>query len=220
MKGDDRASIMTKLTAGSTTGRLVLLSVLLVALTTWMLFELQVEIMGREHTRQLRPFTMGYLVPVMTMIIIGGRWFGRLTLALSGLMTAFVLVPPFLSMRIARPRDWVELAFLLIVGEVLGWIISSVRQDMALMEDVEQSPFTLSLLQQVKDATKQVPGVIGLGKFLLRRHGLEYIIDADVYVDPAQTVGAGQVIAMRVEEDVRRVYSLIGDVKVRLRPIE
>lgn len=197
--------------------RLLLLCLALAAGTTWGLFELQSVIESHEH-RAVRAYGIGFLFPVLVMTIVGGRWSGRLTLWLSALATVIFLTPPLHSLVINRLRDGVGLILLLAVGEALVRGLDRIRRKMALVEDVEQSPFTISLLRDARDAGAAAAGVAGLGRCAVRRRGLEFFLDMEVFVVGSLSLAEAQDIAQRVDAAVRATYPLIGDVRVRLRP--
>ena len=199
---------------------LLLLTVSLVAATTYALLALQNALLAREQDIPLRPFSIGYLVPLFVVTTLGGRRLGRLALGLCALLTVFVLAPPDYTMAWLRPRDWAELALLLVVGEIMVRGVDSIRRDMALREDVEQSPFTASLIAQAKDAACGVAGVEGVGQCALRRRGMEYFLEMDVLVRGTASLRDADAVASHVSEAVQGVYHLIGGVRVRLRPVD
>ncbi len=197
--------------------RLALLSLLLVGVATWGLHYLQTALEQAEHTKTVRPFSMGFLLPILALTALGGRWFGRLTLALSVWMTALVLVPPAFNLMVHRPRDWAELALLIVIGEAVVRFVDLIRRDMALQEDVDQSPLSRSMLEEAKTFARSVSGVERLGPCLFRRRGVQYMVDMDVYVEGGLSVAQGQQVAGRIEAGVRAEHPLIQSVRVRVR---
>lgn len=200
--------------------RLLLLTLVLVGMTTWALLEMQNALQAREHGIPLRPFTIGYLIPLFIITSLGGKRFGRLAVGLSVLLGLFFLTPPEFTFALARPRDWAELTLLVLVGESLIRGLDSIQRDMALREDVEQSPFTASLIMRAKESACHISGVESVGQCILRRRGIEYYLDVDVFVNGALPLREADKVAHGVQEALYGIYSLIHDVRVRLRPTD
>ncbi len=198
--------------------RSLLLALLLVTLTTWGLYALQSTLSADDRGALVRPFCIGYLVPLFVMTVRGGKRLGLITLLLAALMAVYALMPPTFSWHIYRQRDWTELGLLLVVGSVLVVGLDEFRRALAVRESVEDTPFTAGLLKRVKEAARDVPGVAVLGQCFLRRQGMQYVLGVDVFADAHLTLVQGEVVRGQVEAAIRQTDGLIYDVRVRVRP--
>lgn len=115
-----------------------LLSLPVVAATAICLFQLQSAITHAEGGH-VRPFGVGFLLAVALITSLGGRIPGLFTLFLSSLTTMLILTPLAAGGSYGRPRDWTELALLLIVGGVVIQGLEALRQNERLLAESEES---------------------------------------------------------------------------------
>jgi divalent metal cation (Fe/Co/Zn/Cd) transporter len=78
----------------------------------------------------------------------------------------------------------------------------------------EPATFTLAVRQQALTA----PGVLGVEKLLVRKTGLEYLVDIHVEVDPGISVREGHAIAHAVKDRVVNHIVQVKDVLVHIEP--
>jgi cation diffusion facilitator family transporter len=74
------------------------------------------------------------------------------------------------------------------------------------------------LLRRVREEAQAVPGVRGIEKLLVRKSGLEYLIDIHVEVDPSLSVREGHAIGHAVKDRLLRGIVTIKDVLVHIEP--
>lgn len=74
------------------------------------------------------------------------------------------------------------------------------------------------ILQAVRAEALAVPGVRGVEKLLVRKAGLEYLVDIHVEVDPEMTVREGHAIAHAVKDRVVGRIVPVKDVLVHIEP--
>jgi cation diffusion facilitator family transporter len=74
------------------------------------------------------------------------------------------------------------------------------------------------LLAEVRRDALAVPGVRGVEKLLVRKTGLEYLVDIHVEVDPLLTVRDGHTIAHAVKDRLVRSVLSVRDVLVHIEP--
>src|SRR5690349_14543003 len=89
----------------------VLLSAALAGLITWLVFEIQAVLSGREGVLYIRPYGIAYIVPVAALTALGGWRYGLLIVVMSLCCSAFFLMEPYVSFQVAHTRDRVELIF-------------------------------------------------------------------------------------------------------------
>ncbi len=94
------------------------LSPILILITTWALSGVQTFISGLDHA-SVRPFSIGYVLPIAMITLIGGKRPGYLTVGLSVLATIWTMLPPDIRPEIRSMADWMEIFFLLTVGLLL-----------------------------------------------------------------------------------------------------
>jgi divalent metal cation (Fe/Co/Zn/Cd) transporter len=75
-----------------------------------------------------------------------------------------------------------------------------------------------ALLGKVRQDALAVPGVRGVEKLLVRKSGLEYLVDIHVEVDPDLTVRQGHAIAHAVKDRLVRSIVSVKDVLVHIEP--
>jgi cation diffusion facilitator family transporter len=76
------------------------------------------------------------------------------------------------------------------------------------------------LVDRVREAAKDVPGVAGIEKVLARKSGMRYWVDMHVEVDPAMSVERAHDIAHRVKEKIQRDLPLVQDVLIHIEPFQ
>jgi divalent metal cation (Fe/Co/Zn/Cd) transporter len=74
------------------------------------------------------------------------------------------------------------------------------------------------LLQAIRKGALGVPGVLGVEKLLVRKTGLEYLVDIHVEVDGAKTVREGHAIGHAVKDRLLQSIVTIKDVLVHIEP--
>jgi divalent metal cation (Fe/Co/Zn/Cd) transporter len=74
------------------------------------------------------------------------------------------------------------------------------------------------LVDQVRRATLNIPGVRGVEKLWLRKSGLEYFADLHLEVDPFMTVVEGHRIGHQVKDRLLAEFPVLRDVLVHLEP--
>jgi cation diffusion facilitator family transporter len=74
------------------------------------------------------------------------------------------------------------------------------------------------MLARVRQEALDVPGVLGVEKLLVRKTGLEYLVDIHVEVDPDISVRAGHAIAHAVKDRLMGQIVTIKDVLVHIEP--
>jgi cation diffusion facilitator family transporter len=72
----------------------------------------------------------------------------------------------------------------------------------------------------VRDAARQVDGVLGVEKCLVRKMGLQFYVDLHLRVDGEITVRHGHEIAHDVKEAIRATNPRIADVLVHVEPAQ
>ena len=139
-------------------------------------------------------------------------WDQRLdALTALGILAALLLIqwggPPW---RMADPLAGLVVAVvILVVAGQLFW--SSLNELM----DAQASP---EFVATVRQAALGVPGVRGVEKLLVRKTGLEYLVDIHVEVDPDATVREGHAIGHAVKDRLVGQITPIKDVLVHIEP--
>jgi cation diffusion facilitator family transporter len=104
----------------------------------------------------------------------------------------------------------------LIVAGLILWVGGKLFWDnLHELMDQQADP---ELVQRVRAEARSVPGVMGVEKLLMRKTGLEYLVDIHVEVDPNMTVRDSHAIAHRVKDHVMSRVELIKDVLVHIEP--
>jgi cation diffusion facilitator family transporter len=104
----------------------------------------------------------------------------------------------------------------LVVAVIILWVGAKLFRD-NLHELMDQQADT-QLVQQVRTEARSVAGVLGIEKLLMRKTGLEYLVDMHVEVDPDMTVRDSHAIAHAVKDHVMSRVQLIKDVLVHIEP--
>ena len=108
--------------------------------------------------------------------------------------------------------DWAALAASAIITYNAARLLRA-----SLYELTDASP-SRDLEEQVRRAAGSFPGVMALDKCLIRKMGLDYLVDLDVIVDGGITVREGHRIAHEVQEALRRSNPRISRVYVHVEP--
>ena len=87
----------------------------------------------------------------------------------------------------------------------------------ALREVMDTAP-PAAIERHVREAARQVEGVVGLEKCLVRKMGFDYHVDLHVEVDGAISVHRGHEIAHSVKAAIRRANPRVLDVLVHVEP--
>lgn len=74
------------------------------------------------------------------------------------------------------------------------------------------------MIERVRAAAADVPGVLGVDKSYARKTGLKYHVDLHIEVDPSLTVAESHVIAGHVRTNVRGRIGWVADVLVHVEP--
>jgi len=74
------------------------------------------------------------------------------------------------------------------------------------------------MIERVRAAALEVPGVLGVDKSYARKTGFKYHVDLHIEVDPGLTVAASHEIGGRVRSRVRERLGWVADVLVHVEP--
>jgi divalent metal cation (Fe/Co/Zn/Cd) transporter len=74
------------------------------------------------------------------------------------------------------------------------------------------------MIDQVRSAAAEVPGVLGVDKIFARKTGFQYHVDLHIEVDPSRTVADSHEIAGQVRRRLRREIGWVADVLVHVEP--
>ncbi len=87
----------------------------------------------------------------------------------------------------------------------------------ALLEAMDTAP-SREIVTQILDSAKEVEGVVGLDKCLVRKMGFDYYVDLHVIVNSAMSVKEAHKIGHDVKDRLRSQYPHIKDVLVHIEP--
>jgi cation diffusion facilitator family transporter len=87
----------------------------------------------------------------------------------------------------------------------------------ALLEAMDTAP-SKEIVAQILDSAKEVEGVVGLDKCLVRKMGFDYYVDLHVIVNSAMSVKEAHKIGHDVKDRLRSQYPHIKDVLVHIEP--
>lgn len=193
----------------------IALAVLLVGIATVLLFHMQSIIMRQDNLPMVRPFTMGFLIPIIVMTVLAGRRAGILTVLMSAVAAAIFLAHPAMSWHIEADRSRVEIILLIAIGAFIVVAIGAMRENVAMLSDIANSPEGVELASSIKEAVGFVPGVTQIRAMNLRRRGLDLYIDADIIVDDSYDRQAASNTASEAERAIYALDPLIFQVRVR-----
>lgn len=74
------------------------------------------------------------------------------------------------------------------------------------------------MIDRVRAATVEVPGVLGVDKSFARKTGFKYHVDLHIEVDPEMSVAKAHVVAGQVRSRVRDQVGWVADVLVHVEP--
>ena len=74
------------------------------------------------------------------------------------------------------------------------------------------------MIEVLRDAAREVPGVVAVDKSHARKTGFKYHVDLHIEVDPSLTVAESHVIAGKVRSRVREDIGWVADVLVHVEP--
>jgi cation diffusion facilitator family transporter len=104
----------------------------------------------------------------------------------------------------------------LVVAGIILWV--GVRLFWDNLHELMDQQADSDLVQRVRHEALSIPGVLGVEKLLMRKTGLEYLVDIHVEVDPDMTVRESHGIAHRVKDHVMKRVELIKYVLVHIEP--
>lgn len=111
---------------------------------------------------------------------------------------------------------WADHAAALGVAATILWVGFGLLWDNAQgLMDRQAEP---EVLETVKSVALSVPGVMGVEKLMVRRAGLELLVDIHVEVDPEKSVREGHAIAGAVRARLIGGLSQVRDVLVHIEP--
>lgn len=86
------------------------------------------------------------------------------------------------------------------------------------LQDLMDRQADPELLAQIRQTALETPGVKGIEKLLVRRAGLEHLVDIHVEVEPEITVHEGHEIGHNVKDRLINDFASIKDVLVHIEP--
>ena len=116
-----------------------LLALVLVALMTWLLVHVQTALIVHAGYQYVRPFGIGYVVPIALIAALGGYRAGLLTLVLSLLAAMYFLTPTHLTFALHDTLDMAELVSLGLVGGLIVAGGEAMRRNAALLSEKRQA---------------------------------------------------------------------------------
>lgn len=145
-------------------------------------------------------------------VIQGDAWHHRSDALSSVAAFVGILVGQIGGPHYASADDWAAL----VAAGVIS--VSAIRfSTPAIHELLDASPDP-AVETDVRTAAADVPGVIGLHRCRVRKHGPVYYVELDVQVDPQITVGEGHRIAHTVQDAVLERRSDIQRVLIHIEP--
>jgi len=76
----------------------------------------------------------------------------------------------------------------------------------------------VEMMERVRAAATEVPGVLGVDKSYARKTGFKYHVDLHIEVDPGMTVANAHIVAGQVRSRVREQLGWVADVLVHVEP--
>jgi cation diffusion facilitator family transporter len=111
---------------------------------------------------------------------------------------------------------WADHVAALVVAATILWVgLGLFWSNLHELMDRQADP---ELVEKVRGEAAGVPGVRGVEKLLVRKTGLEYLVDIHVEVDPDMTVRDSHAIAHAVKDHIMHRLILIKDVLVHIEP--
>ena len=193
------------------------ISFLFVGLMTALLFELQAYLIQYDGHKLIRPYVIGYLMPIILLTALAGRGAGLFTLFLSCLAATFFLAQPYFSFHVTSDRTQVEMVLLVTVGLSAVYTVGAGREKALMLADINGTAEGNVIQRQVRQIAEAVPGVLLLQNCILRRRGVDIYVDLDVVVDQNQPQREARDITDAVEQALHRANPLIFQARVRAR---
>jgi cation diffusion facilitator family transporter len=97
-------------------------------------------------------------------------------------------------------------------------LVAGVRLFFESLHELMDAQAPPHLVEAVRKSALSVEGVRGVEKLLMRKTGLEYLVDIHVEVDPAATVTEGHAIGHAVKDQVMSQINFVKDVLVHIEP--
>jgi cation diffusion facilitator family transporter len=121
------------------------------------------------------------------------------------------------AVRVGGPRwIWADDAAALIVVAAIVWSSFGIfRRSASELMDVQADD---ELVQEIRRAAEEVPGVRAIEKLRVRKSGLEYLADMHIEVDAHTTVEEGHRIGHVVKDRLVSRFARLRDVLVHLEP--
>ena len=135
-------------------------------------------------------------------------------------LDALTAVGIFIALAVARlgGPEWAaadHVAGLAVAVVIMAAGARLFRDSVNELMDAQADP---SVVGAVRSAAEAVAGVAGVEKLLVRKAGLEFLVDVHVEVDPAATVREGHAIAHAVKDRIKEQVAAIKDVLVHVEP--
>lgn len=132
-------------------------------------------------------------------------------------LSSLAVLAALLLIRLGGPRFHAadHLAAILVGLTILWSGVGLFWQSFQELMDRQAHP---ELLQDVRREALAVPGVRNVEKLLVRKTGLEYLVDIHVEVDPEMTVREGHAIAHAVKDRIVARVVPVKDVLVHIEP--
>lgn len=111
---------------------------------------------------------------------------------------------------------WLDLLAAVVVAVMIGWIGWGLIAGAA--RELVDTGLSSTQLSELRLATQQVPGVVGVHGLRSRRMGSGVLLDMDIEVPSAVSVTEGHQIAWKVSERLLRDFPEVSDVKVHVDP--
>ena len=144
--------------------------------------------------------------------IIANAWDHR-----ADAMCALAVLVGLAAVRFGDGRFlWADEAASLVVVTAIVWTGARLfRMSASELMDVQADP---SLVEAVRAAALEIPGVEDVEKLWVRKSGLEYFVDIHIEVDRFMTVEKGHRIGHRVKDRLIEDFASVRDVLVHLEP--
>jgi cation diffusion facilitator family transporter len=133
-------------------------------------------------------------------------------------MDALGSVAVLVGLALTRWGGWHaadHLAALVVAGLILWAAVGLMWGSLQELMDRQADP---ELLATVRREALEVPGVRGVEKLLVRKAGMEYLVDIHVEVDPEISVRDGHTIGHAVKDRLLKQIVTVKDVLVHIEP--
>lgn len=106
----------------------------------------------------------------------------------------------------------------LVVAAMLGWTGTSIlRGAVYTLMDAQPRDFTEEV-ERVREMATAIPGIIHVDEVRMRRYGGQLIMDVEISVDSAHTVGTAHELATRLRDRLESANPHIGGVFIHINP--